>query len=94
MPVPAVHRKMAVDAQESEPGSVLHFARSMIALRKARPALACGAVTFHDASDGALLFERRTDGERIYVRSIWPSRPARLTLPTDSPSRWRPSRRV
>lgn len=84
LPVPAVHRKMAVDAQESEPGSVLHFARSMIALRKARPALACGAVTFHDASDGALLFERRTDGERILCAFNLSSEPARLTLPTDS----------
>lgn len=62
LPVDDEHHRLAVDAQERDPASTLHFARRMIALRKAHPALRTGNIRFLDAPAGLLAFER-TEGD-------------------------------
>ena len=54
-----------MDRQEGDPDSALNFARSMIALRKASPALKWGEIAFLDAPAPILAFAREADGERI-----------------------------
>jgi alpha-glucosidase len=66
LPIPAIHRDLAVDAQERDASSVLQFARALIALHKAHPALAAGQISFREAEDGLLAFERHTSEERIF----------------------------
>ncbi len=65
LPLDPRHRALAVDAQESDPGSMLAFARQAIALRKSSAALREGDFVPLDAPDPILAFERVAGGERI-----------------------------
>jgi alpha-glucosidase len=56
-----------VAAQERDPGSVLHLHRALLALRRARPALALGDLRLIDAAEGVLAYERTLGGERLGV---------------------------
>ena len=56
---------MNVANQEADLGSTLHFARTIIALRKARAELSKGGITLHDAPEGILAFSREHEGSRI-----------------------------
>jgi alpha-glucosidase len=56
-----------VAAQERDPGSVLHLHRALLALRRARPALALGDLRLVDAAEGVLAYERTLGGERLGV---------------------------
>lgn len=58
LPVSPAHTPLAVDASERDPNSTLHFARRVIAMRKAYPALRDGGVAPADAPDGILAFVR------------------------------------
>jgi alpha-glucosidase len=58
LPVDPTHRALAVDAQEADPSSTLHFTRKAVALRKRYAALRTGAVVFQDAPDPLLVFTR------------------------------------
>jgi alpha-glucosidase len=62
LPIDPRHRALAVDVQERDPGSTLHLARRLIALRRAHTALRTGSMTMLGAPDDLLLF-RRTDGD-------------------------------
>jgi len=84
LPIPGVHRHMAVDAQEGDAGSVLHFARKLIQLRKEHPALARGDIAFLDAPEGVLQFERQLGGKRILCAFNLSRRLAHLALPAVS----------
>lgn len=66
LPVDDVHLAMNVDAQEASADSTLHFARQLIALRKARPELSEGNITLLDAPEGMLAFSRKHE-ERTLV---------------------------
>ena len=66
LPVPAEHVARAVDKMEAEPGSLLHFYRSLIAFRRQHPALAGGTITFLDAPEGILAFLREGGGETLF----------------------------
>ncbi|MCP1470245.1 alpha-glucosidase [Sphingobium sp. OAS761] len=55
----------AVDAQESDPASLLHFTRAMLALRRDNPALRHGRLDVLVADDQCLLFRRRADGQSL-----------------------------
>ena len=57
LPVDPRHVPMAVDAQEADPGSMLHLTRRMVGLRRRFLALRTGAMTMTSASD-LLVFER------------------------------------
>jgi alpha-glucosidase len=65
LPVDPRHRALAVERQERDPGSTLHLARRLIALRKTHPALRTGSMTMPGAPDGLLLFHRTDGGERL-----------------------------
>jgi len=58
------HRPLAVDAQEADPASLLHWTREVLALRNATPALRSGTITFLDTPDDLLAFERTQDGQQ------------------------------
>jgi len=63
LPIPESHRVRAVDVQEADAHSVLHFTRALIRFRKADKALTYGAIRFLDAGDGVLAFEREFEGD-------------------------------
>jgi alpha-glucosidase len=66
LPLGSDHAPLAVDAQESAPGSLLTLTRRLIALRKAHPALVEGAMTVLH-TDAALLVFARTLGDQRLV---------------------------
>jgi len=65
MPLDPRHRALAVDAQESDPNSVLAFTRTLIALRKETAALREGNYADVDAPDPLLAFTRTVGDERL-----------------------------
>lgn len=65
LPVDASHLPLNVAAQEENASSMLHFARKMIALRKARKALAEGSIAFVEAPEGILAFIRRSGKDAL-----------------------------
>lgn len=67
LPVPAAHRPLAVDAQERDPDSVLHFARALLAWRRAHPALVRGALEPLHLPAPLIGFDRVLGEERVRV---------------------------
>jgi alpha-glucosidase len=65
LPVPAEHLARAVDVQETEPGSVLHRYRAVLAFRRAHPALAEGDMTLVEAGPDVLVFIRAHGNEKL-----------------------------
>lgn len=65
LPMDKRHPPLAVDAQEKDKNSVLHFAQAAIALRRNSKALRAGALQFSDAPDGMLAFTRRYENEAL-----------------------------
>jgi alpha-glucosidase len=65
LPVEASHIDLSVDVQEGDPGSMLHFTRRVIALRKARAPLRRGDIRIIDAPAPLLAFERGTGDQRL-----------------------------
>ncbi|HET8726335.1 MAG TPA: alpha-amylase family glycosyl hydrolase, partial [Alphaproteobacteria bacterium] len=86
LPVPAEHRPLAVDRQESDPGSVLNAYRRFLAWRKGHEALIHGDFTAVDAPAPVYAFERRADGIRLLCAFNISNRPASTEL---APG-WRP----
>ncbi|NNL90348.1 MAG: alpha-glucosidase [Marinicaulis sp.] len=58
LPIDANHLPLAVDGQECDPSSTLHFIRELIAFRKSCPALQTGDMELVDTSDDSLAFYR------------------------------------
>ena len=81
LPVPAQHRKKAVDAQERDAGSVLAHYRQMIAFRRTHPALITGKIEFLDLGDDLLAFLRSDPGERLLCVFNFADRGKTLELP-------------
>jgi len=65
LPSAPEHRGLSVAAQEADPGSMLAFSRSMIALRKESAALTRGDVRLVDTPGEVLAFERSSGDERV-----------------------------
>jgi len=65
LPLDPRHRALAVDVQETDPDSVLTFARAMIGLRRESAALREGAFTLVNAPSPLLAFERSDGTERV-----------------------------
>ncbi|MEO7027147.1 MAG: alpha-amylase family glycosyl hydrolase [Caulobacteraceae bacterium] len=66
LPVDPAHRPLAVAEQETDAGSMLHFTRRLIALRRRLPALRLGEVTIDETAPANLLaFTRRCGGEAV-----------------------------
>jgi glycosidase len=70
-----------VEAQKSEPRSMLSFTRALITLRNAEPALNAGSFDMLPAQGGALAYERRSGERRFVIVSDVESKPARVVLP-------------
>jgi alpha-glucosidase len=81
LPVDPRHRAMAVDVQEADPDSVLHFTREVIAARRASPALQAGDYKAHEAPEGVLAFERCAPKQRILCVFNLSAEPVRWSLP-------------
>ncbi|PQA89334.1 alpha-glucosidase family protein [Hyphococcus luteus] len=65
LPMDKRHPPLAVDMQEQDKTSVLHFAREAIALRRKSKALRAGALQFLDAPEGVLAFTRQHENETL-----------------------------
>ncbi|THD77249.1 MAG: alpha-glucosidase [Phenylobacterium sp.] len=65
LPMAREHEGLTVEAQEADPESTLSFAKAVIALRKASPAMSLGELEFLDAPDPVLAFVREKGDERI-----------------------------
>ncbi len=65
LPIDPRHADLAVDMQEANQWSVLHFVRKLIAVRRNSAALRYGSISFEEAPDGVIAFSRRFDGERV-----------------------------
>ena len=61
------HATQAVDVQEADEASPLHWTRAVLALRRRLPALRLGTLRFLDAPAGLVAIEREHDGERVLV---------------------------
>ena len=82
LPMDAAQRPLAVDAQEADPGSMLHAARALLAWRRAQAVLRLGAMRFLDSGhDEVLMFERRLDGERRLLAFHFGDAPVGVSLP-------------
>ena len=69
-----------VAAQRADPGSLLHFYRAALALRKATPALQRGAYKARRAPRGVFAFERGDGAERVVVALNFGDAPAHVSL--------------
>ncbi|WP_224701269.1 beta-galactosidase BglA [Devosia aquimaris] len=65
LPIPAEHLSHAVDLQDKVEGSPLEFYRSMLAFRRAHPALAKGSIELLDTVGNVLAFIRQHGDERL-----------------------------
>ncbi|HEY2706510.1 MAG TPA: alpha-amylase family glycosyl hydrolase [Caulobacteraceae bacterium] len=65
LPMDPAHLPLAIDRQEQDGDSMLHFARKVIAVRKGSEALKTGAARALDAAANVLAFEREVEGERV-----------------------------
>ncbi|MCY1232449.1 Oligo-1,6-glucosidase 1 [compost metagenome] len=65
LPVPAEHRRLAVDAMTEGADTVLGHYRATLAFRKSLPVLHDGAMHFLDSNSDLLAFVREKDGERL-----------------------------
>jgi alpha-glucosidase len=66
LPLDPRHRALAADVQEKDPGSILAFARKMIAFRRASPALRLGRfVPYDEAPEGVLAFARESAEQKV-----------------------------
>jgi alpha-glucosidase len=65
LPVSEHQAGRAVDLQERDPNSTLHFTRHLIAARKALNPIRTGNLVFVDAPDDLLIFDRHADGDKV-----------------------------
>lgn len=68
-------------AQRDDPGSMLNLYRSLLQLRRARPALSVGDITVLNAADDVLAYVRRHGDEHLLVALNLSDRPRELALP-------------
>lgn len=81
LPMPSEHLASAVDRQEGEEDSLLHWTRALIALRAGRPCLRKGTLTMVDAG-GAVAFLRRLEGHPpVFCAFNFSDSPVRVSLP-------------
>lgn len=65
LPVIEPHRALAVDVQERDAGSLLHFYRGLLRWRKTQPALVSGTLSVLPAHPQVLAFERALEGQQL-----------------------------
>ncbi len=82
LPVPQSHKPLAVDQQDSDPGSQLNFMRDLLHWRKNQPALVCGETIVLDTHAPVLAYLRRAEKQTLLCVFNLDSRPANFT-PSD-----------
>ncbi|PWC27587.1 alpha-amylase family glycosyl hydrolase [Teichococcus aestuarii] len=65
LPVPEIHRPLAVDRQEQDPDSTLNFLRRFLAWRRGQPILKWGGEHVHEAHTAPLLVYDRFDQNTV-----------------------------
>ena len=80
LPIGADADRRNVAAQRSEPDSLLHLYRALLALRKRTPALHRGAFASRKAPKGVFAFERSEGGQRAVVALNFGDAPALVSL--------------
>ena len=70
-----------VAAQQADPNSLLAFYKDMLALRKARPAIAAGSYDNVVVDGSAMTFQRRLDTDRVVVAINYGTSAAALAVP-------------
>lgn len=65
LPLDPAHDALAIDAQERDPASMLHFTRRLLRTRRESPALRRGSCDFLACGADLLAFARTLDEERI-----------------------------
>ena len=65
LPVPDIHRAMAVDLQQGREGSVYEFYRAFLEFRAAHKVFVKGDIRFLEAPDGVVAFTRTHDGDTV-----------------------------
>ena len=65
LPVDPRHYPLAVDAQDSDPASILNLSRALIGLRRRYPALKTGGMRMLEAAGSLLAFERGEGEEAL-----------------------------
>lgn len=80
LPIDSRHLAQSVAGQAQDPGAMLAFAKTLIALRKAHPALREGGFKPLPAPGGVLLFERATPSERLICAFNLTGQPVRASL--------------
>ncbi|NHT76357.1 alpha-glucosidase [Rhizobiaceae bacterium CRRU44] len=81
LPVPDVHKAIAVDVQDADPGSVLAHYRATLAFRKAHAELFDGGMTFLDTNQDILIFTREKAGDKLLFVFNLRRGPQTVTLP-------------
>lgn len=87
LPTGSDHAALAVDRQEADAGSLLNLTRRLLQVRHASDALMRGDMTVLTATDDVLVFERRTDGERLRCAFNFGTAP--VDLAPGGPGGWR-----
>lgn len=65
LPLGEAHRALAIDRQNSDPGSLLAFTRKCLALRNSRSALHHGSIKLIEAGSQRLVFDRENGQETL-----------------------------
>lgn len=81
LPVPDEHRPLAVDQQERDPHSMLHFYRQLLAWRKTHPALITGSLKLLPAHPQVVGFERALGEDALLCVFNFSDAPVSLPLP-------------
>lgn len=87
LPLGRDHAALAIDRQEADPGSMLHFTRRMIALRQSQPALRTGAMRVLAATDALLVFSREAEDSTLLCAFNFTPQP--IAWQPDTPAAWR-----
>lgn len=66
LPVDPRHRRLAVDSQSAQAGSILNKTRAFIEFRGRHAALRTGDISFVEASERVLAFTRSCQGEKLF----------------------------
>ncbi|MCX7174887.1 MAG: alpha-glucosidase family protein [Proteobacteria bacterium] len=82
LPLDDAHRPYAVDRQQAQSGSLLHYYRKLLHWRRGQPALLHGEMDLWPVHDQVLAYVRRQGNERVLCAFNLSDRPATLPLPT------------
>jgi alpha-glucosidase len=84
LPVPEIHRQMAVDTQAGREKSLLEHYRRFLGFRRSHPVLAKGDIDFLAADNDILVFVRESDDDQLICAFNFGARPAALDLGDDT----------